>query len=94
MKLNFEWKGRRKKWISVWIFMNNIVEGTAVLSMVWERKREKNYDKVIIEILEKEMQEKISVNDIGKSNRLWKKQTGSRLWPITVIISCSLKCNF
>ena len=73
MKLNFEWKGRRKKWISVWIFKNNIVEGTAVLSMVWERKREKNYDKVIIEILEKEMQEKISVNDIGKSNRLWKK---------------------
>lgn len=38
--------------------MNNIVEGTAVLSMVWERKREKNYDKVIIEILEKEIQEK------------------------------------
>ena len=42
-------------------------------------------DEVVIEFFEKEMEEKLSANDIDRSHRLGKKQTGSR--PRSIIIT-------
>ena len=64
--------------MGVWIIMNNIL----LLYSVKENKKE-NTDEVIIEILEKEMQKGVSVNDIDRSNRLGEK-TGSRPWLIII----------
>ena len=48
-------------------------------------------DKVVIEFFEKEMKEKLSANDIDRSHRLGKKQTGSRPRPIIIkFISCNI----
>ena len=44
-------------------------------------------DKVVIEFFEKEMKEKLSANDIDRSHRLGKKQTGSRPRPIIIKFS-------
>ena len=41
-------------------------------------------DEVVIEFFEKEMEEKLSANDIDRSHRLGKKQTGSRPRPIII----------
>ena len=41
-------------------------------------------DEVVIEIFEKEMQEKVSANDIDRSHRLGKKHAGSRTQPIII----------
>ena len=41
-------------------------------------------DEVVIEFSEKEMKEKLSANDIDRSHRLGKKQTGSRPRFITI----------
>ena len=50
---------------------------------VKENKKE-NTDEVVTEFFEKEVKEKLSVNDIDRSHRLGKKQTGSRPWPIII----------
>ena len=47
-------------------------------------------DEVVIEFFEKEMEEKLSANDIDRSHRLGKKQTGSRPWPIIIKFA---RCN-
>ena len=44
-------------------------------------------DEIVIEIFEKEMQEKVAVNDIDRSHRLCKKHTGSRPRPIIIIFA-------
>ena len=36
--------------------------------MIWEKMREKNTVEVVIDILEKDNQQKLSVNDIDKSH--------------------------
>ena len=41
-------------------------------------------DEVVIEFFEKEMKEKLSANDIDRSHRLGKKQTGSTPQPIII----------
>ena len=63
--------------------MSNILEGTAFLSIVKENEKE-DIDEVFIEIFEKEIQEKVSVNDIDRSHRLGKKHTGSRPRPVII----------
>ena len=61
---------------------------------VKENERE-DTDEVVIEIFEKEIQEKVSANDIDRSHRLGKKHTGSRLRPIIVIFArYNVFCNF
>ena len=47
-------------------------------------------DEVVIEFFEKELKEKLSANDIDRSHRLGKEQTGSIPWPI--IMRCT-RCN-
>ena len=46
--------------------------------------RKEDTDEVAIEIIEKEMQEKVSVNEIDRSHQLGKKITGRRLQPIII----------
>ena len=48
-----------------------------------ENKKE-DTDEFIIEIFEKEMQEKVSVNDIDRSHRLGKEHIGSSPRPIII----------
>ena len=60
--------------------MNNILEETVFLSVsfsgffdsVKENEKE-DTDEVVIEFFEKEMEEKLSANDIDRSHRLGKK---------------------
>ena len=49
-----------------------------------KEKEKEDTDKVVIEFFEKEMEEKLSANDIDRSHRLGKKQTGSRPQPIII----------
>ena len=71
--------------------MNNILEETVFLSVsfsgffhsVKENEKE-DTDEVVIEFFEKEMEEKLSANDIDRSHRLGKKQTESRPRPIII----------
>ena len=54
-----------------------------LIHSVKENEKE-DTDEVVIEFFEKEMEEKLSANDIDRSHRLGKKQTGSRPRPIIV----------
>lgn len=47
-------------------------------------------DKVVTEIFEKEIQEKVSINDIDRFHRLGKEHSGSRPQPIIIKFA---KCN-
>ena len=50
-------------------------------------------DEVVIEFFEKELKEKLSANDIDRSHRLGKDQTGSRPWPIIIKFTRCNVCN-
>ena len=49
-----------------------------------KENEKKDTGEVVMEIFEKEMQGKVSVNDIDRSHRLGKKHTGSRPRPIVI----------
>ena len=49
-----------------------------------KENEKENTDEVVIEFFEKEMKEKLSANDIDRSHRLGKKQTGSTPRPIII----------
>ena len=49
-----------------------------------KENEEEDTDEVVIEFFEKEMEEKLSANDIDRSHRLGKKQTGSTPRPIII----------
>ena len=65
------------------------------------KKKRENIDEVITGILENEMKEKISVNEINRSHHLGKKHTESRPLPIILTflgalsaMQCLNKKNF
>ena len=47
-----------------------------------KENEQENADEIFIEIFEKEVQEKVSVNDIDRSYQLGKNHTRSRHWSI------------
>ena len=49
-----------------------------------QKSKKENTDKVIIVILEKEIQEKMSVNNINRSHQLKRKHAESRRRPIII----------
>ena len=55
-----------------------------------KENQKEDTDEVVIEFFEKKMKEKLSANDIDRSHRLGKRQTGSR--PRSVIIKFT-RCN-
>ena len=50
-------------------------------------------DEVVIEFFEKEMEEKLSANDIDRSHRLGKEQSGTRPRPIIIKFTRYNVCN-
>ena len=52
---------------------------------VKENKKE-HTDEIVIEFFKKKMEEKLSANDTDRFHRLERKQSGSRPWPIIIII--------
>ena len=67
--------------------------GNCLLIHGVKEKDKEDTDKVVIEFFEKEMEEKLSANDIDRSHRLGKKQTGSRPQPIIIKFTRYNVCN-
>ena len=63
-----------------------------LIHSVKENEKE-DTDEVVIEFFEKEMEEKLSANDIDRSHRLGKEQSGTRPRPIIIKFTRYNVCN-